>query len=539
MVEVSNSIREIMVLIEVILCYFLTPFVIYWYIKFNKLSHSIMFQKRHPNILKFTGIITIYWFSCAMPLVSIAFAELDRFKGNIQIVLDRLNVFFYPIGTAGIFITIAWRFWHIYFDLKYSSSQKNSEWKYHLDPSLVEHNFWLRHKKDYGSSQWTKKIVIPYFILTVLILCINYEIVIGTSLASNVGHGVSVIIHSITMGIVFILWLKIPKYSDHFFIREEASKSFLAMIFVVGLTFISVGYGISTGSNILLMMICADSGSISFIATEFVSFVYIPKKIRIEQVEHNLAKLQSHCTNSNESSVRTQEGSRGAKNIRSRGNSDNPNHLQLGPIVRRLSSNGKAHQLSGSKQSYKLHVILSNERGLKLFMQHLGKEFSMECLLCFVETIQYKFALKKRCDLIDVELIDDDMDVSQPPMAEAAPMSFIVKTGFDCVSKYKQNDDPATLVKEAKNVCLQLFQKYIDIGSELAVNISYESRTKLTHLMSDMSFFMDVNSTPNDLFKIFDEVSTEMFRLMHGAYVRFKMKPSFDEVVEALQDASS
>eukprot|EP01084_Bolivina_argentea_P131673 232395_1 len=534
MVEVSNSIREIMVLIEVILCYFLTPFVIYWYIKFNKLSHSIMFQKRHPNILKFTGIITIYWFSCAMPLVSIAFAELDRFKGNIQIVLDRLNVFFYPIGTAGIFITIAWRFWHIYFDLKYSSSQKNSEWKYHLDPSLVEHNFWLRHKKDYGSSSYTKKIVFIWYMLSVLINTIVNEAVIGTPYVSILGHGCSVIVHSIPMVVIIIIRLKTPAYSDHFFIREEITLVAVFLATGIGFTFISLGYGIFTGNNILFMMICSMCGCVMWFVDLLASFVIIPQKIRAEQIEHNLAKLQSHCTNSNESSARTQEGSKGNQN-----NPNNQNQLQLGHIVRRLSTNGQHHQLSGQKQSYKLHVILSNERGLKFFMQHLAKEFSTECLLCFVETIQYKFALKKRCDLVDVELIDDDMDVSQPPMAEAAPMSFIVKTGFDCVSKYKQNDDPATLVKEAKNVCLQLFQKYIDIGSELAVNISYESRTKLTHLMSDMSFFMDVNSTPNDLFKIFDEVSTEMFRLMHGAYVRFKMKPSFDEVVEALQDASS
>eukprot|EP01084_Bolivina_argentea_P131667 232384_1 len=519
MVEVSNSIREIMVLIEVILCYFLTPFVIYWYIKFNKLSHSIMFQKRHPNILKFTGIITIYWFSCAMPLVSIAFAELDRFKGNIQIVLDRLNVFFYPIGTAGIFITIAWRFWHIYFDLKYSSSQKNSEWKYHLDPTLVKHNFWLTHKKDYGSVSWTQNKVVLYYIITVLLVTVPYQFVIGTEYHLS-AHMHSAFHHTILWMTALILSIKVPKYSDHFFIKHEMQAIQYAVCSAMGPGVIAILLGLIFSPKMMMMVPAALCG-IQFFVPQVVSFYYIPRKICGAEIATKLARLTNR--KSTESSLASSRGD----------NKNDNNNLQLGHIVRRISTNSP-----GITTSCKLHRILSNERAFKIFMQHLAKEFSMECLLCFVETIQYKFAFKKRCDLINCELIDDDMDVSQPPMAEAAPMSFIVKTGFDCISKYKQNDDPATVIKESKNVCLKLFQKYIDIGSELEVNISYETRTRLKNKsLSNKSFFMEANTTANDLFKIFDDVSTEMFRLMHGAYVRFKTKTSFNDVVQALHSA--
>eukprot|EP01084_Bolivina_argentea_P131670 232391_1 len=526
MVEVSNSIREIMVLIEVILCYFLTPFVIYWYIKFNKLSHSIMFQKRHPNILKFTGIITIYWFSCAMPLVSIAFAELDRFKGNIQIVLDRLNVFFYPIGTAGIFITIAWRFWHIYFDLKYSSSQKNSEWKYYLDCKHSERVFWLVYRKSYGSYFATKSIFIKIYCINVFIMIITYQIVIGTPYIM-LGHGISILSHSLCIVIMLSIWWKLPAYSDDLYVKKEVKLVSIILCASQAAADISMAFCFILRYNVIFMSVCM-SGSFLIWSVALVSFWWIPKRVAQIELEHQLLRTSLSMSSSSSSELASISEFKSGMTNKER------DKRKFNNTLRRLSQDSTKRT-----RGHDFYTIASNPSTFKLLMQHLGKEFSMECLLCFVETIQYKFALKKRCDLIDVELIDDDMDVSQPPMAEAAPMSFIVKTGFENISKYKRNDDPATLVKEAKNVCLQLFQKYIDIGSELAVNISYESRSRLKNLMSDISFFMEVNSTPNDLFKIFDDVSTEMFRLMHGAYVRFKMKPSFDEVVEALQDASS
>eukprot|EP01084_Bolivina_argentea_P131671 232392_1 len=500
MVEVSNSIREIMVLIEVILCYFLTPFVIYWYIKFNKLSHSIMFQKRHPNILKFTGIITIYWFSCAMPLVSIAFAELDRFKGNIQIVLDRLNVFFYPIGTAGIFITIAWRFWHIYFDLKYSSSQKNSEWKYHLDPSLVKHNFWLTHKKDYGSSKYTKKIVIIWYFFNTLTSVITYQIVVGTDYHIIIGHALCIFLHVAVEATFVILWWKIPEYWDTFFVKQELKKLGISIVITWGVATLPFILGIIFSPQMSWPMGLWLTEIIFFVLV-LVSFWWIPKKIQKVEFEMTLASSKNQV---NEASV--------------------------------ASSTTLSQQKKSNK--YTLQTILSHQKAFKMFMQHLASEFSTEALLCFVEVMQFKFLMKQRFDVVDSNAITEETDFTdQYPLYEVVPLSAINRQGFkQDLTEYKGNNDPTELKSESKQICLKLFEKYIKSGAELEVNVSYKARSRLSNLMNDEAFFIGFNILPNDLFCLYDDVATQMFILMNGAFFRFKQLPIFETTIKAINN---
>eukprot|EP01084_Bolivina_argentea_P074686 135458_1 len=82
-------------------------------------------------------------------------------------------------------------------------------------------------------------------------------------------------------------------------------------------------------------------------------------------------------------------------------------------------------------------------------------------------------------------------------------------------------------MNEAKAVCLKLYDKYIVPGSELEVNISYETHTLLTNLMSDGQFFMGFNITPHELFSLYDDVVTTMLHLMNAPLARFKKHPLF------------
>eukprot|EP01084_Bolivina_argentea_P252157 423187_1 len=510
MVNVSNSAREIIVIIEEILCCLITPFMIYSYIKFNRLSHSVLVQKRHPKILKIAGICSIYWFAITLPIMCIAFAELDQFKGETQIILDRINTFVYPIGTIGCFLAIAWRCWHIYFDLKYSSSQKNSEWKYHLDPSLVEHNFWLKHKKDYGSSAWTKKIVIIYYIVAIFVTCATYQITIDTPYYVFVGHGVSAMQHNFVMTAIIFLYWKMPACTDYFFVREELRKVCVVMFCAMCFTVCALIYGFLV-SPVVLMMMCTVAGSVLFSSMVIVSFLYIPNKIR------------------------------------------------TGESVSENSNSGN--------NTRKLHYIIANPNTYKQFMQHLAKEFSMECLLCFTEIIQFKCLMLQRLQIIDSEtnLMKDvksiffDFFCTEPcPLTNTLPISLINQQFEQYLSNqinvnlslwvnqeveqpnnsptYKPNESKSQLMDQSKTIALLLYRKYIQEGSELEVNISYETRSKLSNVLYDKVFWFQSNITLIELFCLYDKVATTMFTLMDNSYIRFKSKPDFKYVIQELNE---
>merc|ERR1712130_601666 len=64
---------------------------------------------------------------------------------------------------------------------------------------------------------------------------------------------------------------------------------------------------------------------------------------------------------------------------------------------------------STSQRPISLHDILSEEKQINMFMQHLMKEFSMECLLSFIEMNQYK---ARFMEVFQIELNDENRVVT-------------------------------------------------------------------------------------------------------------------------------
>eukprot|EP01084_Bolivina_argentea_P290215 498442_1 len=126
----NNTVRTVFVIVQLAFCFISVMYIFYLYKKCFELRDSIMIKKRHFSILQIQVVFIILWLAVAQPLMAVDFAILDQFQGQTQMIFSRLAGGIYPFAILGFFICQAWRFWHIYFDLKYSSSQKNSEWKY-------------------------------------------------------------------------------------------------------------------------------------------------------------------------------------------------------------------------------------------------------------------------------------------------------------------------------------------------------------------------------------------------------------------------
>eukprot|EP01083_Nonionella_stella_P145193 454513_1 len=464
------------------------PFVAYSIHNFRTLKHSVMIQKRHPRILYMQAVLSIFWFLIVYPLMVVDFANLDQFEGLVQTVITRISRSIFPWFSFGIFLTTAWRFWHIFYDLKYASSQKNSEWKYHLDPALVTHNFWLTHKKDYGTPDYVQKRCTVLYIVVGCMQVAFYHFVLGKSY-EIFGNLFVALMASFPIGIILVLFIKIPEYVDHFFIKRE-------------LKIITTGLLISVASSTvvfvlvffvpahLVYLLAIKVFTIIILMAAVVSFWYIPKKVRYLEFEQRIAELQ----NRDNSKTHTPET----------GTTATSSKLGLDHIVKRLSYIRRAKM--------KLHSVLSHEKTFKIFMQHLAKEFSTECLLCFAEIVQYKFEMKKRFDVVNKhEITQKQYFTDQCPLADIVPLSAIVRNGFEQdVHKYAPHMDTEKLANECKAVCMELFLKYIIEGSELEVNISHHMRCRLKNLMSSETFWREFDIDTNALFCLFDDVAEQM-----------------------------
>eukprot|EP01084_Bolivina_argentea_P309771 535864_1 len=514
--EVSNASRQIMVIIQIILSFIAVIIAVYYYKRFNNLSNSVMIQKRHPEILKIQGITSIIFFLIVYPLMVIDFACLNDFI-IYQQEIRRIDTAIFPFFTAAIFLLVLWRFWLIFFDLKHSSSQQNTEWKYHLDPDLVEHNFWLTHKKNYGSPSYTKKFIIIYYISNVFLLCGLYQIFINSKYIIVI-HLLSACLHGIETSSYLLLWWKTPAYWDYFFIKKELKMISVGVCICVPVSWILIIFGMIFSPE-LLLAISTIVGEIIVFLMLLVSFWFIPNKIRQKELKLLIAKQARQSVPEDSVVSSTMNGS--MTNI------NDPNKIKLTHIVRRLSKN--KHGIHNAKKKLrKLHHILSNKKTFKIYMQHLAKEFSIECLLFFVEIIQFKFSMKKRFDIINPKAIPSvAVFAMDTPLSSVTPQSIINREGFKDLSKYTLNNDPETLMNESKNVCLKLYHKYVRNGSELETNISYGDRSRLSNLMTDQEFWFGFNIKPNELFCLYDTVAICMFRLMEGSFARFQSTSQF------------
>ena len=177
--------------------------------------------------------------------------------------------------------------------------------------------------------------------------------------------------------------------------------------------------------------------------------------------------------------------------------------------VKRKSS-GNVSNLSKieieSINNIKLNQVLSQEKSLNLLMQHLAKEFSMECLLSLIEFLQWQEYILSKYDWFVPEMnnISIKYEIVLP---QSIPRSEIIFDNYD----------------SDKMKAYKLFQKYVAVGSQYEINISSQTRVELIRKMGNLQEWLR-NDNIDDLylFSLFNKCCVEMIRLLNGSFARFK-----------------
>ena len=218
---------------------------------------------------------------------------------------------------------------------------------------------------------------------------------------------------------------------------------------------------------------------------------------------------------------------------------------------------GKGISLHNDIKSITLGNVLSHSKSLDLLMQQLGREFSMECLLSLIEFIQYqnyvwrylnnfdifdgeKLAFLEKKKLIShkygINLPDNIPKSSIVHPQKNVDIMFDVENNAHLSEKHHRrgkskignpnNDD--RWVHDCKIKVYELYLKYIALGSDNEINISFRTRRSLIRLMKKKDIWMNNDTIDEEtLFTIFNPSSVEMYQLIHGTLARFKNSHHF------------
>ena len=138
----------------------------------------------------------------------------------------------------------------------------------------------------------------------------------------------------------------------------------------------------------------------------------------------------------------------------------------------------------------------------------------MENLLAFIEFTQFRQYV---IDNYGERMVTDE-EYQHITFPENIPLSEILEE--------KQDDD---FLKDIKIKGRKIYKKYISLGSEFEINISYEARGGVIGVMDNEEMLLkNDNIGVTDLMQIFDSARIEILQLLLPAMYRFRSEPDFE-----------
>ena len=162
-------------------------------------------------------------------------------------------------------------------------------------------------------------------------------------------------------------------------------------------------------------------------------------------------------------------------------------------------------------QTKMLDDMLGDEGLLEKFATHLNQEFSLECLLSFIELTQFK----QHFNMIYFGKNDGKVYT----FGDLELKSDIV---YDTIGSF-DNKSKEEIILDFKKIARLLYLKYIKEWCELEVNVSGRTRRELYEMMEEEQAWMDNKDMTADRMPcVFEDVCREMFKLMGHSFKRLR-----------------
>eukprot|EP01083_Nonionella_stella_P269876 913452_1 len=449
--------------------FIIIPILGYYLYQFSKRKDEFCIVKRYPFLVRVGTILTMVAGPILLLLNSLRrISPLVHTNYTAYLTLARVhNAINCPILYAinWVFIT---RVWLISYDLNYANSNMNKQWKSHLDLTLIDQDFWLKHRNTYGNANYMLRFTLVMVTLYTIPSIVFIQIYIGTDTIKLVDGYLHLTLHLSIVFILIFFYIRLPRVLDLFYLRWEVKR--FVLILIGGWFWIFLMNQIINRVNNDIVIIIAfvlrmNTGLIGYGAMSLTSTWLILRKLD--------GGLSSHLKQINRQNAR------------------------------------------------ELQRVLLDPHNFELFVQHLAREFCIETILSFIEMVQFKHLINANFDINLGRTVSDDGDCDTELFYDfdrcdinrntAIPRSFIV-----CKSDLKQKDHndlaPFLILTHA------LFSKYIAPGAELEINISGAVRESyLKDMECGVGTFIDNklnNDNPMeaiDVFEYFDECIEEMY----------------------------
>eukprot|EP01083_Nonionella_stella_P093216 261104_1 len=488
----------------------LFPFEIYYTLKLYASRYEPFVHARHPILNTVINLTAAVFLVIERPMHAI-----HRLSVYNALWFQWTRLSFYFVAMQFLLGGVVLRFWLLLFEVKWTRSMSNKEWKKHIDINISTktQSFWVRHHGTWGNIQFVWKYTVTICILLsavpVFLAYANAEYFIG-SMAHGVLLGSGVLV-------LYILWRTTPIFHDEFKIMEECGfvVTWIGVALLLDLIFTSLK--IIFGETFLIWFL---SFSIPFLLLSGIIFIqsyWVLSQMQTSKILHSAHAYQTQL------------------------------NLHLEPPGSDLESSLVMETMS-------LYQILADKMGCYEFIAHLLKEFSFENILSVIEMTQYKqcflkwkrkqeqpqpqqddYKTEEDMDDEDDQNYDDDDRRYNEPLRSDSENS----CGAQDLELYGESiiELPATLpqstivwdvpidrvnIQDYRNAAALLFAKYIKQGSELELNISFKLRKETNKKFADLQTLDELQ-----LYTFFDGILNAMMKLMQDSYSRFRMTKGF------------
>ena len=465
-----------------VLSWIFASLLAYFLHKFYKIKDEIVIIKRRGNIVIKYTICAMIVFLISTPYQLIVSwdwsigTQTHPILHTIALLFD--DLVFIPYYVAALLSLL--RYWLIYYDIQFSKSCLNLQWKSCINSNfdtLKSDKWFSKHRNNYGNQSFMIK-------RTTIICAVFCSIIIPTGwlydfrvITIYLFPIVIVSLFSFILLALIFLSRKMPRdFQDNIHLRKEAvliSYSWITALLMYGLLSI---IEVIIGRNLFTAFLVYVSAMIAAFATPFISTFWVMQQIKIHE------------------------------------------NVVFEYTIK--------HKNSGLE----LMQILGSEKLFELYMQHLIKEFSMECLLSLIEFTQFKKHAIEAL-MVDPKEFEHDEIIVFP---ESVPLSDIVygkvneldschirveTNSNETSEETSQGTDVRELIKEKAH---ELYCKYVEMASEFEINISYKIRAGMMKTFSDCDKWMNNEMKDIELIRVFDTCIEEMIKLLNSSMHRFK-----------------